>query len=81
MPSHERAYAEALPNGRAFRHSDRCELHAALKIAGHALLASAFFFCLQKFVLGESLEISLIWAIVGGGGAALLAWLQHQRSG
>ena len=44
-------------------------------------LPSAFFFCLQKFVLGESLETSVIWAIAGGGGAGLLAWLQHRRGG
>jgi hypothetical protein len=50
-------------------------LDAAFKIAGHVFLASAFFFCLQWFVLGESLETSVIWAIAGGGGAALLAWL------
>jgi len=56
-------------------------LHAAPRIAGHALVASAFFFGLQKFMLGESLETSLIWAIAGGGGAALLAWLQHRRGG
>ena len=56
-------------------------MNAAPKIAGHVLLASAFFFCLQKFVLGESLEISLVWAIAGGGGAGLLAWLQYRRGG
>jgi hypothetical protein len=56
-------------------------LNAAPKIAGHALLASAFFFCLQKFVLGESLELSIIWGLAGGGAAALLAWLQHRRGG
>jgi hypothetical protein len=56
-----------------------CRLNAAPKIAGHALLASAFFFSLQKFVLGETLATSIIWAIAGGGGAGLLAWLQHRR--
>jgi hypothetical protein len=72
---------EALPIGRASFHRRRCRLNAAPKIAGHVLLASAFFFCLQKFVLGESLETSIIWAIAGGGGAGLLAWLQHRRGG
>jgi hypothetical protein len=56
-------------------------LRIAPKIAGHSLLAGAFFFCLQQFVLGQSLETSVIWAIAGGGGAALLAWLQHRRGG
>ena len=54
-------------------------MHAAPKIAGHALIASVFFYCLQRYVLGESLEISVIWAMAGGGGAALLAWLQQRR--
>jgi hypothetical protein len=44
-------------------------------------MAGAFFFCLQQFVLSQSLETSVIWAIAGGGGAALLAWLQHRRGG
>jgi hypothetical protein len=56
-------------------------LNAAPKIAGHALLAGAFFFCLQKFVLGESLEPSILWGIGGACGAALLAWVQHRRGG
>jgi hypothetical protein len=55
-------------------------LNAAPRIAGHALLAGAFFFCLQRFVLGESFETGAIWAIGGGGGAAFLAWRQY-RSG
>jgi hypothetical protein len=54
-------------------------LDASAKIIGHALLAAAFFFCLQRFVLGESSDTSVIWAIAGGCGAALLAWLQHRR--
>jgi len=29
----------------------------------------------------ESHETSVIWAMAGGGGAALLAWLQHRRGG
>ena len=54
---------------------------AAAKIAGHALLAGAFFFCLQYFLLSQTVETSVIWAIAGGAGAALLAWLQHRRGG
>ena len=51
----------------------------AAKIAGHALLASVFFFCLQRYFLSETFETSVIWAIAGGGGAALLAWMQQRR--
>ena len=54
---------------------------AAAKIAGHALFACAFFFCLQYFLLSQTLETSVIWAIAGGAAAALLAWLQHRRGG
>ncbi len=49
------------------------------RIAGHALVAGAFFFLLQSFVLGEGRETSLIWGIAGGAAAALLAWLQQRR--
>jgi hypothetical protein len=54
---------------------------AAIKIAGHALFACAFFFCLQYFLLNQTLEDSVIWALAGGAGAALLAWLQFRRGG
>ena len=54
-------------------------MRAIPMIAGHALIASAFFFCLQRFVLGESLRTVAIWPIAGGGGSALLAWLRQRR--
>jgi hypothetical protein len=56
-------------------------LPAAAKIAGHALLAGVFFFFLQYFLLSQTVETSVIWAIAAAAGAALLAWLQHRRSG
>jgi hypothetical protein len=56
-------------------------LRAAPRIVGHAIVAAVFFFGLQRYVLGENLEISLIWTIAGGCGAAVLAWLQHRREG
>jgi hypothetical protein len=49
------------------------------RIAGHALMAGAFFFGLQYFVLGEGLQTSVIWGLIGGGAAATLAWMQHRR--
>jgi hypothetical protein len=51
------------------------------KIAAHALLASAFFFSLRRFALSETIETNINWAVVGGGGAGLLAWLQHRGGG
>jgi hypothetical protein len=56
-------------------------LRAAPRIAGHVLVAGAFFYVLQRFVLDQSHETGVIWAVAGGGGAALLAWLQHRRGG
>ncbi len=72
---------ESLPNGRASIGLRSCELSAVTKVVGHVLVASACFFCLQLFVLGQSFETSVIWAIAGGGGAALLSWLQQRRGG
>ena len=44
----------------------------------HVLLAAAFFFALQHFVLKDSLQVSLVWAAVGAAGAAWLAWRQEK---
>jgi hypothetical protein len=54
---------------------------AAPRIVGHALMAGAFFFCLQKFALGESLATSVIWALAGAAGAAVLAPPAKRSSG
>ena len=56
-------------------------MQAAPRIAGHALAASAFFFCFQYFGFAQTLETSLIWAIMGGAAAGFLAWLQQRRGG
>lgn len=47
-------------------------------MAMHAAAAAAFFFVLQRFLMKESMEISLLWSAVGAVGAALLAWY-HTR--
>ena len=45
----------------------------------HAVAAAAFFFVLQRYTLHASLETSLLWALVLGGGAAGLAYTQSNR--
>lgn len=49
-----------------------------VRIILHVVLAAAFFFSLQRFMMKESLETSLLWAAVGAAGAAWLAWRQGQ---
>lgn len=48
-------------------------------IIAHALAAAAFVFVLQQFALRETMEKSLIWALVFGVAAAGLAWHQSNR--
>jgi hypothetical protein len=50
--------------------------HAVLP---HTVAAAAFMFLLQRFVLGATLESSLLWAVVFGGCAAVLATMQANR--
>ena len=45
----------------------------------HALMAAAFIFLLQRYVMSASLELSLLWALAFGGGAAGLAYKQSNR--
>lgn len=45
----------------------------------HAAAAAAFIFVLQRFVLNATLESSLLWAVVFGGCAAMLATMQANR--
>ncbi|HKU06487.1 MAG TPA: hypothetical protein VJR30_10475 [Bradyrhizobium sp.] len=45
----------------------------------HAVAAAAFVFVLQRFILGASLESSLLWAFVFGAAAAGLAYSQANR--
>ena len=48
-------------------------------IALHALTAGAFIFLLQRYVMGASIELSLLWTLAFGGGAAGLAYKQSNR--
>jgi hypothetical protein len=48
-------------------------------IALHALMAAAFIFLLQRYAMNASLELSLLWALAFGGGAAGLAYKQSNR--
>ena len=48
-------------------------------IAMHTAGAGAFMFLLQRYALDASLETSLLWAIVFGGCAAGLAYMQSNR--
>lgn len=50
-----------------------------IDVATKALVAGAFFFFLQFYILKASLDTSLFWTIALGGGAGLLAWSQHTR--
>jgi hypothetical protein len=48
-------------------------------VAAHAATAAVFFFALQVWLLEASTETGLVWGLVGGVGAAYLAW--SRRSG
>jgi hypothetical protein len=48
-------------------------------IALHAVMAGAFIFLLQRYVMSATLELSLLWALAFGGGAAGLAYKQSNR--
>ena len=50
-----------------------------LYIALHTMVAAAFIFSLQRFFLNATLESSLLWAVVFGGCAAMLAFKQSNR--
>ena len=45
----------------------------------HTAAAAAFIFLLQRFALNATLETSLLWALVFGGCAAVLATSQANR--
>ena len=45
----------------------------------HAVAAASFVFVLQRFILGASLQSSLLWALVFGCAAAGLAYSQANR--
>ena len=48
-------------------------------IALHSAAATAFGFLFARFMLGQSLEMSLLWAAFFGVAAAALAWHQSKR--
>jgi hypothetical protein len=48
-------------------------------IALHTAAAAVFIFVLQRYTLDASLEMSLLWALAFGGGAAGLAYMQSNR--
>ncbi len=50
-----------------------------LYIVLHALVAAVFFFLLQRYMLGASLDSSLLWALTFGACAAGLAYMQSKR--
>jgi len=48
-------------------------------VALHALMAAAFIFLLQRYVMRAVPALSLLWALALGGGAAGLAYKQSNR--
>lgn len=50
-----------------------------LRLLSHAALAGVFFFVLQRYAMGETLETSLLWGAFFAAAAALLAWHQSRR--
>jgi hypothetical protein len=50
-----------------------------LYVALHTSAAAAFIFVLQRFFMNATLEFSLLWAVVFGAGAAMLALKQTNR--
>jgi hypothetical protein len=45
----------------------------------HAVAAAAFIFLLQRYTMGASLDLSLLWALGFGACAAGLAYRQSNR--
>ncbi|MET0967684.1 MAG: hypothetical protein ABWY18_00665 [Tardiphaga sp.] len=50
-----------------------------LYVALHTSAAAVFIFVLQRFFMNATLEFSLLWAVVFGAGAAVLALKQTNR--
>lgn len=51
-----------------------------VRAAIHAVGATAFFLVLQRYVLSQDVQSSLLFALALGAGAALLSWTQTGRS-
>ena len=45
----------------------------------HAASAGGFFFILQRFAMGASVETALLWAAFFAAAGAFLAWQQTRR--
>ena len=45
----------------------------------HTIAAATFIFLLQRYALSATLESSLLWALIFGGCAAGLAYMQSNR--
>jgi len=67
---------DALPAAEPWRSE---EMKKRRHIALHASAAAAFIFVLQRYALGATLELSLLWALALGGCAAGLAYSQSNR--
>ena len=50
-----------------------------LQMAFHAALAGTFFFCLNRFVLAQTIETALTWGVIAAPFAAYLAYSQSRR--
>jgi hypothetical protein len=48
-------------------------------IALHAVVAAAFFFLLQRYAMGATLNTSLLWGLAFGGCAAVVGYMQSNR--
>jgi hypothetical protein len=54
-------------------------MSTGVNMAVHAVTAAAFFFVLQHYFLGETVGVSLAWAVFGACGAVGLAYAQSRR--
>jgi hypothetical protein len=67
------------PISRAARPGSAGAMNTRRYIVLHAAAAAAFIFLLQRYALSASVESSLLWALIFGGCAAGLAYMQSNR--
>ncbi len=48
-------------------------------VASHAALAAVFFFVLQRYILKETVDNSILWALIMALAAGLIAWRQASK--
>ena len=60
------------------RNERESEMRRGGYIAVHALVAGVFFFVVQRYPLGQSVEASMQWAAFFAVAAAIVAWSQTQ---